>query len=517
MKKKYLLSLAVGALLLTGCNEIIAKPGDLEDTVLVNELSNIVNNTLEKVYMNYHGTSTFKQNVLDEVLLSIAEHEFGPYADLDAADAFKLSVDKRANEMFYNEISSGSYTYRSVFDEEKYVMQRVYGAENSYIVNNLGEEVSIKDLAGFTFYKEGIFLPTVDKDNFSNAAFKLVHLDYYSHYIKEKFVDTIYRDKLVEKYIQDEQASTLGRNYARKVEYVAIKNNANHPTAASALVNAFIDSNILGAQPADLSILANAWRGTGVNPIYAEDFIENEQALLTATGIETLYDDVHTDYAKIDANPDITDTAIENTFTGNGAYPKEVGLAIEETNVRKQKFVTKDWGIKNGGLGGLPEAIRTRLFNIGVANGVDFVRDDAGVLADAGKWVGDNDDSRIPNTFVRNINGEYYLVPKTYEKGNNRNFLFFENDTFYIIKIKEAVNTAKLATGDDGSYKDLGRTDAEIAEIVDEVTYHLAQITSTKTNALNFFLEKLDVVFHDETIKEYFETEFPDVFGDKDK
>ncbi len=521
MKKKYLLGVAFSALLLTGCNEIIAKPTDLKDTVLVNELSDIVNNTLEKVYLNYHETSGFKQHVLDEVLLTIAEHEFGAYDSLAAADAFKLSVDKRANELFYNEISGGSYTYRSKFDEEKYVRERVYGAENNYIVDVNGDEVSVGALDTYVFFNEGLFLPTIDKTTFADPAFKLVHIDYYTHYIRERFVDTIYRDKLVELYVQEEQASTIGRNYAREVEYVAIKNNANHPTAASALVNAFIDNNILGPNDADLNILANAWRGV------VEDYIGNEAALLAQTNLvsvvpgsehnHTLFGDVENDYSKIKTNPDLTDTTLENRFTGNGTYPKEIGLEIEKNEVRKQKFVTSDWGIKNGGLGGLPETIRTRLFNIGVANGVDFVRDDLGILANAGKWVGDDTDSRLPNTFVRNIDGAYYLVPKTSEKGNNRNFLFFENDTFYIIKVKEAVNTAKLATGEDGSYTDLGRTPEAIAEIVDEVTYHLAQISSTKTNALNHFMEDLDVVFHDEKVKEFFETEFPEVFGEKDK
>ena len=508
MKKRYLLVLATGALLLTGCKEIVAKPVDLDKTVLVNELSEVVNNTLEKVYLNYHDSSSFKDQVLDEVLLKIAEHEFGAYDDLKATDAFKLAVDKRAKEMFYKEVSSGSYVYRSVFDEQQFVVQRVYGSANSYIVDGAGKAVNVGALDTLNFFKEGIFLPIIDKDNFDDAKYKLVHIEYYTDYIREQFVDDIYRDKLVELYVKNEQSTTIGRNYAREIEYIAIANNSKHPTDASALVNAFIDNNILGAGSADLNILANAWRGV------AEDYIGNEAALIAAANIETLYDDVLTDFALITDNPDTTDTSMESLFTGSGKYTKEVGLKIQKTDVRKQNFVTRGWGIKNGGHSALPETIRTRLFNIGVANGVDYVLDDQGVLANAGKVDG----STIANTFVRNIGGEYYLVPKTYEKDNDRNFLFFEGGTYYIVKIKEAVNTAKLATDEKGSYKkDLGRTDAQIAEIVDEVAYHLAQISSTKTNALNYFMKDITVVFHDETVKEFFEAEFPDVFGDDKK
>ena len=50
VKRKYLLGLAVAALLLTGCDKITAEPVDLDKTVLVDELSEVVNNTLENVY-----------------------------------------------------------------------------------------------------------------------------------------------------------------------------------------------------------------------------------------------------------------------------------------------------------------------------------------------------------------------------------------------------------------------------------------------------------------------------------
>lgn len=518
MKRKYFLGFAVTALLLTGCDKISAKPADLKDKVLVDELSEVVNNTLENAYKNYHDSPDFKQYVLDEVLLKVAENEFGPYADLAEDDPFKLAVDTRAKHYLYEELLSGSYTYRSIFDEKRYVIEKVYGIENSYLVDGDGNEVSVGALDSLEFYKEGIFLPIVNKDNFFDPEFKLIHIDYYKHYMEERYVDKIYREKLTEKFIQEEQASTLGRNYARKVEYVAIKNNSNHPTAASALVNAFIDKNILGDGPADFNILANAWRG------YEPDFVGNEAELLLETGIKTaevdntLIGDIENDFAKINANPNLTDKAIEDRFTGSGKYPKEVGKEIEINEVRKQAFVTNDWGIKDGGFNNLPEAIRSRLFNIGVANSVDFLKDDAGVLADAGRWENDAENKKVASTFVRNIHGDYYLVPKTYEKGNNRNFLFFENDTFYIVKIVEAVNTAKLASEDDdlNSYEHF-KDEEEIAEIKSHVIEALAKLDATKTNALNFYMKDLKIIFHDEDVKAFFKEKFPDIFTDEKK
>ena len=57
VKRKYLLGLAVAALLLTGCDKITAEPVDLDKTVLIDELSDVVNNTLENVYKKYHDSS----------------------------------------------------------------------------------------------------------------------------------------------------------------------------------------------------------------------------------------------------------------------------------------------------------------------------------------------------------------------------------------------------------------------------------------------------------------------------
>lgn len=523
MNKKLLIGLAGISILLTGCSEIIAKPDGLKDSTLievVDGLDKIVNNTLEKVYMNYHDSSDFRSHVLNEVLLSIAEHKITPYDELkenaDAeAVALKNKIDRRMKHKFYNEISSGSYTYRSVFDEEKFVYQRIYGAENSYIVDVNGR-VGVNDLDPIEFYKEGLFLPSVDKDNFDEPANKLVHFDYYTDYLEDTYLEEVYRDLLIESYVETEQSTTLGRNYAREVEYIAISNNSEHPTAAGALINAFIDRNILGPGDSNLEILANAWRGVDIGVGSPEEII-----LLDAGWVRndderdfTLYGNVIADYNKIDDNPKKTDTAIENRFTDNGAHTKLVGLQIEEDEIKQKDFIVSDWGIKNGGFGSLTEEIRSRLFNIGVANAVDFVSDDEGILADAGKWTNPADAERLPSTFVRNIGGEYYLVPKTYEKNNNRNFLFYENNTYYIVKVKEAVNSAKLSDEGNESYLSLGRSEAEIQAIEDEISQRLAELESTKSNALNFFMEDIKVVFHDESVRDYFIEQYPDIFGD---
>lgn len=524
MKKKSKLFALVGvALLLTSCNEIIAKPTNL-DKDLVDELSHEVNNSFKKIYDEYRDSPNFKQYILDDVLHLVAVDLFGEYDELDTDSNFKIAVDDRLKEKLYDEIRGGTYQKRSYFQERQFVIDKVYGGQNKYIVVDETpltiSEVRAKDES--FFFSDGLFLPSVNKENYADVdgngdyIHGLVHYDYYSDYVVSRFLKDVYREKLVEKYVVDEQSHILGRNYARKVNYIAIKKSSEHPNAVEDLFEAFIEENIMKADGnPDLNILANAWRG------HSADFFGNEADLLDKANVivageydHTLTGDVDTEYNKIDDNPDLTDRAIEDKFTGGGKYKKEIGLEIELNEVRKKSFVTSDWAIKNGGLSALPEALRNRVFNIGTANGVDFVEDDKGVLADAGKY---HDQEKNPNTFVRNIHGTYYLTPKMYEQGNNFNFLFTENDTYYIVQIEEAVNTSKLTEGNASYYLKTGKfaTEDELNEnIISEVARLIAALEATKTNAFTHHLENLEIVFHDEEIKDFFADQFPNIFGD---
>jgi hypothetical protein len=86
--------------------------------------------------------------------------------------------------------------------------------------------------------------------------------------------------------------------------------------------------------------------------------------------------DILAQYNKINVNAQLTDETIEADFTSNGTYTPEEGLLIKQNTLRKRDFTTDGWYIKNGGLESLPSEIRTRLFNIGVANGVDKTTDE---------------------------------------------------------------------------------------------------------------------------------------------
>lgn len=499
-KKLNLIAVAACGLLITGCADIVALPGDYETPLVDQTAADLTNNIASVVYDALKSGDNVNSAILDGVLLKLAESKFGTYEAVQADPAkadFVADVEDRINEKMFDLISSGSYETENKFSEERFAK---YIRSQLYTVNATGG-----------YFENVVFTPSVTKDTIDGQA---IHLNYYVDYIDGVIVPQIYREKLVEEYLLQEEYSTLGRSYARKVNYIAIKTNSNHPEAAKYLIDTFIENNILSntatADDANLEILANAWRGvTG-------DFISNEANLLEEAGVKslvagsefdnTLYGDILTDYAKINDDRLLTDAVAEATFTGNGAYLPEVGLEIKTNTLRKQDYTTDGWYVKNGGLSELPDAIRNRLFNIGTANGVDYVTDEKdGSVA-------------TPKTsdYVRNIHGVNYLIPENAQQGDERDFLLFDSasSTYFIVQIDEAVNTTKMTTDADSTknYTALGK---DIDEIAGKVAKVLGAKDANKTTAMTFFLEQAGIVFHDQDIVSYFETTYPDIYASK--
>ncbi len=493
--KLNLVAVAACGLLITGCADIVALPGDYETPLVDQAAEDLTNNIASVVYDALKDGDDVNGAILDGVLLKLAENKFGVYSEIqsDAAKAdFVADVEDRINEKMFDMISTGSYETRNKFSEERFAK---YIRSMLYPVNATGG-----------YFEDVVFTPSVTKDNIDGHA---IHLDYYVDYINGEIIPEIYREKLVEEYLLQEEYSTLGRSYARKVNYIAISTNSNHPEAAKYLIDTFIENNILSAtadaSDANLEILANAWRGV------SSDFVQNEANLLEEAGIRstvlgsefdnTLYGDIMADYAKINDDRLLTDATIEATFTGNGAYLPSVGLEIKTDTLRKQDYTKDGWYVKNGGLSELPDAIRNRLFNIGTANGVDYVTDEMGGSAD-------------PKTsdYVRNIHGVNYLIPENAQQGDARDFLLYDasSSTYYIVQIEEAVNTTKMTTEGSKNYTSLGK---DIEEIAGKVAKVLGAKDANKTTAMTFFLEQAGIVFHDQDIVAYFEENYPDIYG----
>ena len=551
-KKKglFLTLVAASAFVLSSCNEVTALPKFYEDPIILNDdgtKTDVYQNIMSLIYDALTSSSDNPKKVLDEMMYVIAVDQFGSFAEVeelaakdenaaevrtfieahdnvyrdeDDAEAdkvanefarlvhFKDTMDYRIKEVFHDAATGGSYSKRSRFDEEKYAVSLV---GDLYDIEGVFEDATV-------WYKDVLVTPDVEVEDIVN----FVHIDRYQDYIERGVLPRLYREKLVEQFIYDNNYSSLGRTYAREVEYIKIVNNDAYPSAAKSLINAFVDKYILdvnAADEVDFEVLANAWRGIDLSP----DAVTLLETAFTGTSVpvtdadvlaqlagpsvyypQTQFGSIAKDYLKITDDRFTNDTGIESDFTNSNAYTKQVGLTIKSDSLKLEDYTNDGWYVKSGGLSELPEAIRSRLFNINVANEVGSIEaEDATHSYESGQYV-------------RNLRGEFYLTPTTSEQGTDvrkDNFVIYDisSSTYYIIKVKEAVSTSKLSRLSDNSYPTLERED-----IAKEVTHVLSAKDSYINNAYESYIKLYSVIYHDTTIYDYFKEQFPDLFDDED-
>jgi hypothetical protein len=485
-----------------GCTEITISPTDNEGEILTDLVTPLEKNVNSVVYDALRDGGNLTQRTLDDVMFLIAEDRLGNYTDLLASNnandvALLQKIQRRINVKMYDLISSGQFETRNLFSEERFAFSI---EKQLYELNREANDPWVVDFIFPPRNTEAIESGDILED--------AIHLDYYEDFIQNNLVPKIYRELLVELYLVNEDYSSLGRSYARKVNYVALKVSTEYPEAVKYLMDTFIDQYILdedAADIADLELLARAWRGVDTSAgAENRDFKFNlnspEYKLLDAAGLidvgnyRTLYGEILERFEKIiPENPLLTDKSIESEFTGNGQYTPEIGLAIRRNELTKRDFTTDGWHVKNGGLGSLPASIRDRIFNIGVANEIDDV------------------DSK--EIFLRKINGVSYLIPQTFQQNDGRNFLLYDvnSATYYIVQVLEAVNTTKMnqSTASDKNYAASKRT-----LIADEIARILG-VREASINASNLHWLKLaDLKFHDQTIYDFFKERFPSLYDE---
>lgn len=563
---KLLLALSA-AMILGGCDPIEALPPNYESPIaVVGE-----GDTKVDVYENMMGvlfdgtTSNKKDDVLSNFINIIAEDQFGKYSDIKALveenndaniaafianhknayvhdnkvndgdneveeDAylaakynttvaaiqkqrlvnFYNSVKDKINEAFYNEIVGKSYND----DTGKFHEQRLAYAHYASLY-----DVNIN---AATWY-EGYLTPELKKDDVSS----FIHLDdgRYDDYINRSLVRNIYKDKLVEEYLLANNYSTLGRAYGRKVNIIKLTRDEKYKDLPNTLLNKYAELYVHAGQDIDFETVANAWRG--FHGIDKDGNIvglsANEEALLEACGLvkvtknidgvtykyfkETKYGQLIERYSLIDEDnryaSEEANSALQE-FTSSLKYTKEKGLKIKLAELALSDYTTDGWYVKNGGLTDLPEAIRNRLFNINVSKEVDNV--------DPATY------EYAQTDYTKYIKGHYYLTPATSEAGDENNFIIYDDGSFYMIEVEEAVSTSKLNIDGSASYVEL-KTGVG-ALFTEEIARELAATLGTKdsyvNNAYASYIEKYAVMYHDTSVLDFFKEKFPELFDEEE-
>ena len=449
------------------------------------------------------------------------------------------TIEDRISRSMYGDISGGSYNNDfGYFSEVKY-LKDLRG--NLYKVADAYNAEEIPDATKDDQDEPVIITPDVDEENVWVEDGGYLHREYFQNadkgytYIEDELIPAIYRTLLVEQYLVEESYNNLGRSSARKINVLAISDNANSDTAANYLMKYFVREKISKGDEItleDFKQISNAMKGLlnssnknevleDINVNYPEYAGAFEYKSFTGYDGKTYkyyngtdFGDMMKNFEKIKKDINLTDSAVESDFTNSYTWDASKGL-IKKTNEIKTKDYTIDgWYSESNGLGDLPDSIKSRLFNIGVANVLDndSVEDRVSYNEETGDFESYNA-SADSSKLVAKIGGKYYLKVASKESTAKPedDILFKVDGKYYIIQIEEAVSGSKLAKNSETYEGDKANPDKK-QEIINEVARVVASKDTYQTLSTKHWLEKAAIKYHDTKIYDYFKDNYPELF-----
>lgn len=581
---------ALSATVLAGCGDVTALPtADFYYQEILKDANgnsvNITNNTIKQIYdALVTSGDTNSETVLNNILYIYSRSIFGSFFDrnadgdvvpsnsdeiataglksvvesgdeaaiqtfantysgfagsVDNVKSFYESVVYEVNDIFYGYVTNETYQERDQFQEKKFYDAQV----QAYY--DLGDEYSSDFVQVYGFSR-------LERDSETDGAllsnyFSNIY-DTYINYIELTVLPDIYRNELTASYLQNQNFGTLRMSSARKVDYISLTQNADHPDAIYNLMNSYckiiINESVERSEADAATLKANKNGAFGFTFLeslakgtYAT-FIDNISDETVKALAETLADEIYADaawtaynltekftnptdreyvaeiagdtvyiesdlgdiideYSEInDSDRWLDDETIRNDFTNNGAYTKETGLAIKYQALLTENSTTYDW-VMAGGLSGLPDSLQTRAFLVQVAT----------------EKLEISENTR--GTYGANVNGNYYLLPTSYETSSTTPYLITSSSettsTYYLCRIDEAVKGSMITKGT-SDYDYYG--DAKAWEVAHTMAYSLSTNDSWQSSARNYYVELMKVIFHDTDVYNYFKTTFPDIFDD---
>ena len=185
-------------------------------------------------------------------------------------------------------------------------------------------------------------------------------------------------------------------------------------------------------------------------------------------------------------------------------------LFRSETNsILTTNNVTQGW-YTSSGLSDLASDFKTRLFKMNVANELDTAPNYDEVTG------------RDDGTYTTRLSsdGKYYLMPETYDdaSADATPYVLYDSSstTWYIIRIDEAVKANKLVKNGDNYYDTIANANRSGSQTANQIVWEIAGLlgdSDTYKKAANqHYVEEAAISYHDDTVYEYFEKTFPDLF-----
>ena len=452
------------------------------------------------------------------------------------------TIEKRIAQKMYAQISGGSYSERNVFEEERFLRTLALNIENN-----------VRSLSGATLFKGVLTAEVEDYDVFNKKSEDItgvedfiLHRDNYQSnagldqqesadqdatYVEDNLIPDIYRQLLVEQYILDESYDNLGRTSARHISVLAIKKSNDYSKGAVNLMNTFVKDYIFNTADHDpisldtFKMVSNAWIGAFMSEATYDTTAEytlmnkaNSDYLVAGTNPYfkgTAYGDMMEEIEKINNNPAISEN--ESSYTGSNTYSVEVGKEIKTRELLLEDHTFTGWYIKSVGVSTLPEAVKTQLFDINVANAyngekcVEYTYDTTNNV-----WKTNEDDAERGSLInvVGKVNNQYFLRNTTRIKGNPvENDLLFESDgTYYVVLVEDAIRSKNLSKA---AYKDADEKQIlTIENYINEIVQIVGDNDTYKTLSKKHWLEEMNLKHHDQVVYDYFKSNFPELFED---
>jgi hypothetical protein len=582
LKKVSVLVLSLASIsLLASCDNVEAKlaDSDYNTNILVNgdgTAANVTNNGYGKIYdALVKSGDTNSEKVLSNVLYLYAQSVYGDFYEIKSAveayeksntditalqkiaDAHDVYIDTKDNShsiykvvnfyldvlyriraTFLGYVTNTSYQVRNQFVESKFYDAQAAAYYNltkangtNYPYNEAHKQVNGNFRLSETYAETGDFVldgVKSDTGDATNAYFKNI-FGTYQNYITLAVLPDIYRNELTTQYLYQENLGQIKQTAYRKVDYVSLAENASYSGSVGNLMNAYAKNVIANATNSansayGFTFLGDLYKGTTfgftteqktlATQIYTDadwHFVDKTlDAQLPITiddwTIDSYYKEssmgtIIASYEKLTDNRFTDNTTSRSDFTNSGAYTVETGLAVKTRTLVATDKTVHGWYDKSG-LSSLASVLSTRLFKVQVANEVD----------------GTPSETSPYGTYV---NGNYYLLPDTYESTATYPYLYMDSSSnWYIVKVEEAVKPAKITststgTGSSAYYDNMAKhaNDHFFAEQVSrKIAYSLSTSDTWKSKANKYFVNEMAIIYHDTYVYNYFKTTFPSLF-----
>ncbi len=375
----------------------------------------------------------------------------------------------------------------------------------------------------------------------ANAYFKDI-FGTYENYIDATVLPDIYRNELTVEYLYTVNRSTLELSSAREVSYIALPESTAYPGAVSDLLTAYsklvIENSSADVEKYDLNFLDalyqgydfsyetwdaetmemarniydeagwdNADRG-GLKTItlpWSQDTIQYYSPSALGTILDNLQKLITMDGGTaVWNNRFLDDTSVRSDFTNSGAYSVQTGFDIKTNTLQAEDHTTNGWYANSSAMDD-SYPLSSVLFDTRVANEVDSV-----------SYVdGKYENADLDYGYYRN--GNYYLLPETYDTSNEYPYIYLSDGTYYITVVEEAVKRAKVNESYGDQYYDELPAHAEetssFADYVLRTIGYLLSSSDTWTSSSNaYYVELMGVIFHDTYVYDYFVSTFPDIY-----